>query len=119
MTRIEGLLDHPDNVALNEWFEAFHGELRVSINDSITTQSAIDMMARHLPTRPVFEALFEHYRITRDRDSGILNDPNDWFEDPRDPIAACRRIVQASVEVAVVESLPCPLSEPEAQGERP
>ena len=61
VTRIEGLLDHPDNVALNEWFEAFHEELRVSINDSITTQSAIDMMAQHLLTRPVFEALFEHY----------------------------------------------------------
>ena len=61
VTRIEGLLDHPDNVALNEWFEAFHEELRVSINDSITTQSAVDMMAQHLLTRPVFEALFEHY----------------------------------------------------------
>ncbi len=61
VTRIEGLLAHPDNVALNEWFEAFHEELRVSINDAITTQSAIDMMAQHLLTRPVFEALFEHY----------------------------------------------------------
>ena len=60
------------------------------------------------------------HRPTRDRDSGILNDPNGWFEDPRDPIAAFRRIVQVSVEtVAVVESLPCPLSEPEAHGERP
>ena len=61
VTRIEGLLAHPDNGALNEWFAAFHEELLVSINDSITTQSAIDMMAQHLLTRPVFEALFEHY----------------------------------------------------------
>ena len=59
--RINGLLDNPDNGALREWFEAFHGELRVSINESITTGSAIDMMAQHILTRPVFEALFEQY----------------------------------------------------------
>ena len=54
------------------------------------------------------------------RDSGIVNDPNGWFEDPRDLIAAVRRIVQVSVEtVAVVESLPCPFSEPNVHGGRP
>ena len=72
--------------------------------------------------RTPIEWFVDRYRITRDRDSGILNDPNGWFEDPRDLIAAFRRIVQVSVEtVAVVESLPCPFSEPEAQpnGEHP
>ena len=70
--------------------------------------------------RTPIEWFIDRYRITRNKDSGILNDPNGWFEDPRDPIAAFRRIVQVSVEtVAVVESLPCPLSEPEAHGERP
>ena len=61
VTRIEGLLANPDNETLREWFEAFHEELRVSINESITTASAIDMMAQHILTRPVFEALFEGY----------------------------------------------------------
>ncbi|MCY4426446.1 MAG: DEAD/DEAH box helicase family protein [Halieaceae bacterium] len=59
--RIEGLLDNPENDALQEWFEAFHEELRVSINESITRASAIDMMSQHILTRPVFEALFEQY----------------------------------------------------------
>ena len=59
--RIEGLLDNPENDTLQEWFEAFHEELRVSINESITRASAIDMMAQHILTRPVFEALFEQY----------------------------------------------------------
>ena len=59
--RIEGLLDNPDNDALCEWFEAFHEELTVSINASITRDNAIDMMAQHILTRPVFEALFEQY----------------------------------------------------------
>ena len=59
--RIEGLLDNTDNETLREWFEAFHEELKVSINESITTGGAIDMMAQHILTRPVFEALFEQY----------------------------------------------------------
>ena len=61
VTRIEGLLDNPDNETLREWFEAFHGELRVSINESIDRAGAVDMMAQHILTRPVFEALFEGY----------------------------------------------------------
>lgn len=61
VTRIERLLEQPGNETLREWFEAFHEELKISINESITTESAIDMMAQHILTRPVFEALFEHY----------------------------------------------------------
>ena len=59
--RIESLLASPDNEALREWFDAFLGELRVSINRSIGRANAIEMMAQHILTRPVFEALFEHY----------------------------------------------------------
>ena len=59
--RIESLLANPQNAPLSEWFDAFHEELKVSINESIRKENAIDMMAQHLLTRPVFEALFEHY----------------------------------------------------------
>ena len=65
VTRIEGLLDNPDNATLGAWFEAFHDELKVSINDSITRHGAIDMMAQHILTQPVFEALFERYEFAR------------------------------------------------------
>ena len=61
VVRIENLLDNPDNDALHEWFDNFHAELRETINASITRDNAIDMMAQHLLTRPVFEALFENY----------------------------------------------------------
>ena len=61
VTRIDGLLDHPGNETLRDWFEAFHDELKVSINESITTDSAIEMMAQHILTQPVFEALFDQY----------------------------------------------------------
>lgn len=59
--RIENLLENPDNVALREWFDAFHTELQGSINDAITRSNAIDMMAQHILTKPVFDALFEDY----------------------------------------------------------
>ena len=59
--RIGRLLDNPDSEALREWFEAFHDELTVSINESIDRDGAIEMMAQHILTRPVFEALFEQY----------------------------------------------------------
>ena len=61
VVRIENLLDNPDNDALQEWFGSFHAELQGSINPSVTRNDAIDMMAQHLLTRPVFEALFENY----------------------------------------------------------
>ena len=64
-TRIEGLLDNPNNATLGEWFEAFHGELKVSINESIRREGAIDMMAQHILTQPVFEALFEQYQFSK------------------------------------------------------
>ena len=59
--RIEGLLDNPENNLLCDWFDDFHTELKSSINDAITRDNAIDMMAQHILTRPVFEALFENY----------------------------------------------------------
>ena len=59
--RIENLLQNPNNDALQEWFDDFHNELTETINDAITRESAIDMMAQHIITRPVFEALFDNY----------------------------------------------------------
>ncbi len=65
IVRIEGLLNDPANDTLGEWFEAFHKELKISINESITRDSAIHMMAQHILTRPVFEALFEQYDFAK------------------------------------------------------
>ena len=61
VSRIGNLLQASENDTLRDWFDAFHGELRESINEAITRDSAIDMMAQHILTRPVFEALFERY----------------------------------------------------------
>ena len=63
--RMENILQNPENDALKIWFDDFHQELKEIINDTITRQNAIDMMAQHIITAPVFEALFENYDFTR------------------------------------------------------
>lgn len=42
-------------------FAEFMTELRQNINPSVTEADAIEMLAQHLITRPVFDALFEDY----------------------------------------------------------
>lgn len=61
--RIKGLLADPASSQAKE-FDAFLKGLRDSLNDSITATDAIDMLAQHLVTRPIFEALFEGYSFT-------------------------------------------------------
>jgi predicted helicase len=42
-------------------FEAFLKEIRDDLNDSVTSDEAVEMLAQHMITRPVFDALFEGY----------------------------------------------------------
>ncbi len=46
-------------------FETFLAEIRDDLNDSISNDEAIEMLAQHLITRPVFEALFEGYSFSQ------------------------------------------------------
>ncbi|MEH0820471.1 MULTISPECIES: DEAD/DEAH box helicase [unclassified Micromonospora] len=59
-TRIRALLSDPNTEVAKE-FEAFLEGLRGNLNEGITQGDAIDMLAQHLITRPVFNALFEGY----------------------------------------------------------
>ncbi len=60
IARITGLLADPESNAAKE-FEAFLAGLRGNLNDGITQTDAVEMLAQHLITRPVFEALFAGY----------------------------------------------------------
>lgn len=61
--------------------------------------------------KSAIEWIMERYQITKDKDSGIVNDPNDWSDDPRYIIDLVKRIVRVSLEtVKIVNSLP-PLNE--------
>jgi predicted helicase len=49
----------------------------------------------------------DRYQLTVDKDSGIVNDPNTWSEDPRYIVDLVARVVRVSVEtMRIVESLP-------------
>ena len=65
VSRIENLLDNREHATLREWFDAFLEELKASINESLDRDGAVEMMAQHILTQPVFEALFEHYDFAR------------------------------------------------------
>ena len=57
--------------------------------------------------RTPLEWFIDRYKITQDKNSGIVNDPNGWFENPRDLITAIERIVYVSVEsTKIIEALP-------------
>ena len=57
--------------------------------------------------RTPLEWFIDRYRVVQDKQSGILNDPNAWFDDPRALVTAFRRIVHVSVEtVRIVRGLP-------------
>ncbi len=58
MTRIENLVRRSGSDA-RSFFEDFLRELRDDLNESVTERNAIEMLAQHLITRPVFDALFE------------------------------------------------------------
>ncbi len=61
--------------------------------------------------RTPLEWFIDRYKIKRDKESGILNDPNGWFADPRDLVTAIERIVHVSVEsTRIIEGLPSPLT---------
>jgi predicted helicase len=59
--RITGILENQDHAKEQAAFEAFAKELRDDLNDSITDAEVIEMLAQHLITRPVFDALFAGY----------------------------------------------------------
>ncbi|TIC83616.1 damage-inducible protein [Nocardioides sp. GY 10113] len=62
ITRINGLLVDETTHQAKE-FEVFLAGLRGNLNDNITRDEAIEMLAQHLVTRPVFEALFAGYNF--------------------------------------------------------
>ncbi|MYH69975.1 MAG: DEAD/DEAH box helicase, partial [Gammaproteobacteria bacterium] len=64
ITRITTLVGESD-ADYREIFEEFMAELRQNINPSVTEADAIEMLAQHLITRPVFDALFEGYSFIK------------------------------------------------------
>ena len=63
--RINSILKNPENTKEIKAFEEFLEELRDDLNNQITSDEAIEMLAQHLITKPVFDALFEGYSFAK------------------------------------------------------
>ncbi len=65
IARINSILKNPENTKEIKAFEEFLNELRDDLNNQITEGEAIEMLAQHLITKPVFDALFEGYSFAK------------------------------------------------------
>lgn len=63
ITRLTTILEKPDTPERKQ-FDKFLLEIRDDLNDSVTEEDAIEMLAQHLITKPIFDALFEDYKFT-------------------------------------------------------
>ncbi len=63
--RIHGILENPANAQEKAAFAAFAAELRDDLNDSIADGEIVEMLAQHLVTKPVFDALFDEYNFAK------------------------------------------------------
>ncbi|UXA61869.1 N-6 DNA methylase [Xanthomonas prunicola] len=71
--RINLLLADPDSKA-SKAFAQFLKGLHKNINPSISKDDAIEMLAQHLITKPVFEALFENYQFSKSNPVSVSMD---------------------------------------------
>ena len=80
-------------------------------NDWITLAGIPDEAHEYVVgPRSALEWLLDRYRVTTDKTSGIVNDPNDWgaeMGDPRYIIDLVKRVTTVSVEtISIVSALP-------------
>ena len=64
ISRITAIIETHTNTTEIRSFNGFLKELQDDLNDSITREEAIEMLAQHIITKPVFDALFEGYSFT-------------------------------------------------------
>ena len=78
------------------------------INEHVSLSGIPEEAHRYVVNgRTPLEWYIDRYRIKKDKESGIVNDPNGWFEDPGDLVTAIERIVHVSVEsTRIIEGLP-------------
>ena len=58
---INAILENPANETERTAFEAFVAELRDDLNNAVSDEEIVEMLAQHMITKPVFDALFSDY----------------------------------------------------------
>ncbi len=59
--RVAGLLQNPEQITLRRDFQAFLADLRRTLHRELQEEDVVAMIAQHLVTGPVFQALFADY----------------------------------------------------------
>lgn len=67
--RIQLLIESQE---ISQTFEVFLKALQENLNSTITKKDAVEMLAEHMITRPVFEALFENYEFLKKNPVSII-----------------------------------------------
>ena len=65
IARIDSAVSNPRRPEHRKLFESFLAELQDDLNPSITPDQAMEMLAQHLITRPVFDAVFSGNAFTK------------------------------------------------------
>lgn len=88
---IETLLQDETN---SDYFGQFVAALQKTLNPAVDREQAVEMLAQHLITKPLFDAMFPHQEFTSENPvsramQGILNRlaENQVFETEREPLA--------------------------------
>ena len=90
-------LETPENYHLGIKAMRFEGMQKLYINDKIYIDGIPEAAHEYIVNdRTPLEWFINRYKIVEDK--GIKNDPNDWFENPRDIVAVIKRIIYMSVE---------------------
>jgi predicted helicase len=111
---IKGMWSHDDRelwrVVKMKW-RSKSDRSAIVYNSHITLEGIPDEAHRYvLGPRTALDWLIDRYRVTTDKNSGIVNDPNDWCDDHDDTryiIELIKRITTVSIEtVKIVDALP-------------
>lgn len=83
----------------------------IHYNDTCTLSEIPDEAYEYIVNgKSAIEWLMERYAVTTDKDSGIVNDPNDWCDEhgnPRYIIDLVKRVIRVSIEtMEIVKNLP-------------
>ncbi|MBR5949873.1 MAG: DEAD/DEAH box helicase [Actinomycetaceae bacterium] len=71
IARITAILGDKANVEEKAAFDKLAAEMRADLNNSITDEEVIEMLAQHLITQPIFDALFTGYAFTKENPISI------------------------------------------------
>ena len=58
---LNNVIDDPTRHKARKAFDDFMGDLKVTINDSISRDDAVEMLGQHIVTAPIMDALFSDY----------------------------------------------------------